>query len=102
MLWEYRQYCCGSYILLSLVLWAFAGYAYRVNSRRAADDPNKKSFHPAAIHLAPFTWPALLAVYILIFMLRALLYGVFLVLFTIALVAIRKPFILKLLDKIAR
>jgi hypothetical protein len=80
----------------------FAGYAYRVNDKLPGDDPNKKNFHPAAVYLVPFTWSALLVIYLLLFVLRALLYGIFLVSFTIALVAFRKPFLLVWLDKIAR
>jgi hypothetical protein len=98
----WRQCCGGGYFFISLILWAFAGYAYLVNARRLADDPEKKSFHPAAVYLAPITWFPLLIASIVVFIIRALLYGVFLVLFTIALVAIRKPFLLVWLDKVAR
>jgi hypothetical protein len=102
MFLKYIPYCCSGYILLSLVLWAFAGYAYRVNAGLPVDDPKKKNYHPAAVYLVPFTWSAFLVAYILLFILKALLYGIFLIVFTIALVAIRKPFILAWLDRIAR
>jgi hypothetical protein len=95
------RYCITGYILLSLVLWAFAGYAHRVNSKRAVDDPEKKEFHPAAVYLVPFTWFFILLAYVFILVARAILFGVFLVLFTIALVAFRKPFILNWLKKFA-
>jgi hypothetical protein len=94
--------CCGGNVLLCIVLWAFAGYAYRVNAKRSTDDPEKRDYHPAAIILAPLTWPFFLSGLILLFVIRALLYGIFLILFTIALVVIRKPFILAWLDKIAK
>jgi len=101
MLSAYTSNFCQGYILLSLILWAFAGYAYLVNARRPADDPKKRDFHPAAVFLAPITWPLFLLFLISIFIIKALLYGVFLVLFTIVLIAFRKPFILIWLDKIA-
>ena len=101
MLTAYTSNCCQGYILLSLILWAFAGYAYRVNTRRSADDPKKRDFHPAAVFLAPITWPLFVLGFISLFILKAILYGIFLVVLTIALVVVRKPFIFVWLDKIA-
>jgi hypothetical protein len=93
---------CKGTLWFTLFLFACAGYAYRVNAKRNPDDPKKKDFHPVAILLAPFTWPFILFGFISIFIIRAILYGVFLVLFIFALVFIRKPFLLIWLDKIAR
>lgn len=101
MLTAYTSNCCQGYILLSLILWAFAGYAYRVNTRRSADDPKKRDFHPTAVFLAPITWPLFVLGFISLFILKAILYGIFLVVLTIALVVVRKPFIFVWLDKIA-
>jgi hypothetical protein len=92
--------CIKSYILISLILWGFAGYVYRVNSKRAVDDPLKKDFHPAAVFLTPL-WPFLAIIWVLTFILRAVFYGIILILFTIGLVIIRKPFILIWLIKLA-
>jgi len=102
MLFRYINYCCPGFVLLSLIFWAFAVYSYRVNKKRASDDPDKKDFHRAAVHLVPFTWPILLLLYIFIFVTRALLYGIFLILFAFALLVFRKPFLLIWLDKTAR
>ena len=101
MLLNYVNYCCPGFILLSLIFWAFAGYAYRVNAKRPDDDPKKRGFHPGAIFLAPITWPFLLFAWISLFIIKALVYGVFLILFTIALLAFRKPFLFVWLDRIA-
>jgi hypothetical protein len=90
MLFRYITYCCPGFVLLSLILWAFAGYAYRVNAKRPDDDPKKKDFHPGAIFLAPVTWPLFFFGSISIFIIKALVYGVFLILFTIALLAFQK------------
>lgn len=102
MLLNYANYCYLSYLVLSLILWACAEYAYRVNSRRTADDPDRKNYHPMAVHLVPITWPLLLSLLILFFVVRALLYGVFLVLFTFALMVFRRPFLLIWLQQTAR
>src|SRR3972149_883318 len=101
MLLNYVNYCCPGFIVLSLIFWAFAGYAHRVNAKRPDDDPKKRGFHPGAIFLAPITWPLFLFGSISIFVIKALVYGVFLILFTIALLAFRKPFLFVWLDRIA-
>jgi hypothetical protein len=69
-----------------LLVTASTAYAYSVNSRRLDDDPKKKDFHPAAIFLATFTWPFFLIAFISIFLIRAVAYGFFLILFTIFLI----------------
>jgi hypothetical protein len=90
--------CVRGYVLLSLIIFWCTGYVYRVNSKRKADDPEKRDFHPIAIPLS-LIWPILLLIMVSLFILRALAYGVFLILFTIAMVLIRKPFLVKLLLK---
>jgi hypothetical protein len=77
-----------------LIAFVCAGFAYRVDSKRAEDDPKKRHYSPTAILLAPFTFPLLIFGGISLFLLRALTYGIFLILFTIALIAFRKPFLL--------
>ena len=94
------QFFCSTYILLTVLLWIFAGYAYIVDALRPADDPGKKNYKFSAIFLAPVSWPLLLIVWIIVFILRALFFGVFLILFTLALIFIRKPFWLVWLHKI--
>ena len=92
--------CIKGYFLISLIILACTGYVYRVNSKRTADDPEKRDYHPASIPMS-FAWPLLLLASASLFILRALAYGVFLVLFTIALVVIRKPFLFIWLEKLA-
>jgi hypothetical protein len=82
-------------------LFACAGYAYRVNAQRSDDDPKKRDFHPGAIFMAPIIWPFFLAAYITFFIVKTVLYGVFLILFAVALLIIRKPFLLIWLEKIS-
>lgn len=92
--------CFVGYLLISLVIYLCAGYVYRVNARRKADDPEKRDYHPAAVPLS-LGWPLLVPLMVILFVLRALAYGVFLILFTVGLVVIRKPFLLVWLMKAA-
>ena len=94
-------YFCEGTLGLMVCLLACASYAYRVNTHRPSDDPKKRNFHFGAIFLAPITWPLFLFASTTIFFLRVLMYMAFLVFFTVALLIIRKPFILIWLDKIA-
>jgi hypothetical protein len=86
---------------MALIIIACAAYAYRVNLRRANDDPKKKKYNPFAILIAPFTLPFLIAFAIFVFIVEALAFGGFLLVFVIALIVIRKPFLFVLLDKTA-
>jgi len=101
MLWYHLKELVIGILLLMVFCLVCAGYAYIVNTRRPADDPKKRNYHPGAILLAPFTVPLLILGSVSIFILKALVYGVFLILFTVALVGIRKPFLLLWLDKMA-
>lgn len=51
--------------------------------------------------LLTLAWPLYILISALLFILKALAYGVFLVAFTAALILLRKPFILKWLGKAA-
>ena|SRR5688572_1757106 len=102
MLLDHWVFICKGFLWLTLLIFVCAGYAYRVNARRPVDDPNKRHFLSAAILLALFLWPFLLFAWIVFFIFKALAYGVFLVLLTIALLAFRKPFLLMWLDRVAR
>ena len=101
MLFYYYQYVCNCTFLLMLFLIACAGYAYRVNAKLPEGNPKKKNYHPAAIYLAPITWPLFALGWLSLFTIKALLYGIFLVIFTVGLIAIRKPFLFIWLNKIA-
>lgn len=94
--------CLGWGIFLyALLTIACAGYAYRVNARYPADDPKKQEYHPAAILLAPFTLPIFVVLAILIFIMKTVLYALLLILFVVALIFVREPFIFKWLHKVA-
>ena len=101
MLTNNPTYLCNGFVLLTVFMLICAGYAYRVNARLAQDDPKKRDFHIGAIFLAPITWILFLLASITIFILRVVFYLLFLILFTIAVLAIRKPFLFVWLDKIA-
>lgn len=93
--------CVQSYFILSLIIWACTGYVYRVNAKLPVDDPTKKNFRPAAVILAPVLFPLVFGGMISIFIMKAILYGLFLIAFTIVLIAFRKPFIITWLKKTA-
>src|SRR5215203_4248356 len=91
-------YLCNGLLLLMLFLFICAGYAYRINAHRSDDDPAKRTFHFSAIWLAPITWPMFLFAFLILFVIRIFMYMLVLVLFTIGLMAIRKPFLFVWLD----
>jgi len=96
--WEFSLKCLIVVILLIIMC---AAYAYSIDSKRSADDPKKRNYHPLAILLAPVTFPVLLVLSISLFILKVLVYGVFTVLFILALIFVRKPFLLEVIQKIA-
>lgn len=89
-------YCVLPLVLIPMIC---AAYAYAVNARRPVDDPEKRDFHPFAIVLAPITWPLFILAAILIFILRALLFGVILILFVLVLIFARESTLIKRLLK---
>lgn len=93
---EFTFYCC---VVVALIVTLCATVAYSVNVKRAEDDPKKRNYHPLAILLAPITFPFFFVLYISIFILRVITYGVFMVLFIAAMLFIRKPFIVEWLKK---
>ena len=101
MLLNYVRGICNGIVLFLLSAIACAGYAYYVNTRRPASDPQKRAYHPAAILLTPLTLPIFLISSLAIFILKVLMFGVLLILFPVALIVIRKPFLFLWLHKIA-
>jgi hypothetical protein len=73
-------------LVFMLLATACTGYAYYIDSRRPNDDPKKRNYQLGAIFFAPFTWPFFLIVFISLFLIRALFYSFFLILFTISLI----------------
>jgi hypothetical protein len=94
MLFYYLDYVCYGSLVFIIVIVACAWLAYSVNARRAVDDPKKRNFSPQAIILAPITLPFLMLGFISMFVLRVLLFGFTLILFTIALIGVRETLIL--------
>jgi hypothetical protein len=101
MLIYYSNYLLSGILLLTLILYLCALYAYYLNAQRAADDPKKLDIPFGVVLLAPITWPLLLIGFISLFIIKVLIYSVFLVLFTITLLVIRKPILFDWLKKAA-
>lgn len=89
MLLDYANYCLLGFILLSLPGVVLAGFAYLANTKRASDDPAKKDFSLRAVFFALFRWPLFLLSSITLPIVKGLAYGVFLIMFSIALLAFR-------------
>jgi hypothetical protein len=101
MLLYHIDVICKGILIIPLIILACAAYTYVVNLRRKADDPKKRDYHPVAILLAPFTFIFFISLWLLVLILRALLFGGFLIVFTILLVALRKPFLFEWWHKFA-
>lgn len=80
------KYLCIGMLLISVFVVACAAQAYAVNAQRSQDDPEKKDYRLGALILAVFTWPVLVPAVFSLFLLRALLYGVFIIVFTVLLI----------------
>ena len=85
--------------VMPIVIFLSCLYAYRVNARRAFDDPRRKNYSPYAPFIAPFTLPLLAVINVFLFVLSSLAFGVFLVIFPITLLLFRKPLLIKWLLK---
>ena len=84
--------CTGTcLVVIALILYVCARYAYRVNAERPNDDRKKRDFRMDGIFLRLIIWPLFLLAYITVFVLRALLYLLLLILFPIILIVFRKP-----------
>jgi hypothetical protein len=92
---------CAGILPLIIIAMACAGCAYQVNAQRSPDDPQKRNRHPITVVLVPLTLPLLAVFYILRFILKVLLFGAVLILFPVALLAVRETFLLRWLKKIA-
>jgi hypothetical protein len=101
MLLYHVDVICKGILIIPLIIFACAAYTYVVNVHRKADDPKKRDYHPFAIILAPFTFIFFLSLGVLVLIFRALLFGAFLIVFTILLIALRKPFLFEWWHKFA-
>ena len=82
------KYLCIGALILSLFVAVCAGYAYSVNAQRSQEDPEKRNYPPGAWILAIFTWPILLPIVISLFLIRVLLYSLFIIVFSVLLLII--------------
>lgn len=84
----YVEYLCIGMFIITLLLGICAVHAYSVNSQRSEDDPQKKSYQLGALIFTLLTWPIFLIAILSLFLIRAVSYGFFLILFTIFLIII--------------
>jgi hypothetical protein len=94
MLWQYSNLICMSSVGLALICTGCAFIAYTINAGRAVDDPKKRNYPLLAVFLTPFTLPLsilFLALALFLFVLRALLFALFLAIFIPSLILLQKP-----------
>jgi hypothetical protein len=84
---NFWYYCCVGYVVISILFWLFSLHTYFFNHTRASGE-----YDPLAILLVPITWPFLLFGGFIVTVLKAILFGVFLLVFSLAAAVIRKPF----------
>ena len=101
MLLKYLPSIFKGYLILACLLTLCMVYAYDVNARRKKDDPEKRNFHLSATLLISWLWPVFILASIVIVILRALVYILFLGLTLFLMLVVRKPFLFVWLDKIA-
>ncbi|HUG34008.1 MAG TPA: hypothetical protein VMJ90_04515 [Anaerolineales bacterium] len=92
--------CCVGYLVISTLVWMFSSYAYLDNRRREINDPEQKDYDLRAVFFAPFTWPFLLFGGAVFTIIKAVFFGVFLLVFSLAVAVIRKPFFWPLIEPI--
>lgn len=100
----FTPYCLTTIGLISLFCLCSAALAYVVNACRANNDPEKRDYDPAAIILAPLTWPFFAIVRILVFIvvlvMDMLVFTFIFMLFILMVFFRRKPIILEWLKKV--
>lgn len=101
MLFKYWQQCGGSCCLGGMVIWAMSAFTYFYHKRLHDGHEEKKIYHPYAWVAVPFTLPLWAVAAILSAILYAVFFGLLLIVFSLALVAIRKPFLFKWLKETA-
>jgi len=90
-------------IVIPIFIVTFCTFlAYRVNAKREPNDPQKKDFSPYAIFLVPVAVPFVVFLDILLLILYSLFFGVMLLLFPVALLLFRKPFLIQWILKLAQ
>lgn|SRR5512143_988253 len=92
---HFRYVLCYGILPLVVLTIACAGYAHSVDAKRADDDPQKRNYPLLAIAFAPITLPFFAIASAVTFFLMALLFGLILLLFVVALIFAREPVIFR-------
>ena len=95
MLLAYWKNFAGCYLLILIILIFCSYYAYYLNSKREADDPEKKDYPCYSPWITPITIPLAGLGYLVFLILTSVLAFLFLIIFPLCLLFIRKPFIIK-------
>ena len=90
---------CLGYGFISALVIFFTGYVYLVDRMRPPEDPAKKYYDISGVIMAPVTWPFFVVITAITTFLKAILFGIVLVLFTMAMLVIREPIFWEWLEK---
>ena len=101
MLFYHLDVVCIGVLLIPAVILLCAAYTFVANLSRDAEDPKKYQYNPFSILLAPISIPLFISLGIFLFVLRAILFLGFLIVFVALLITFRKPFIFELWHKFA-
>lgn len=93
----FRLCTCAAIPILLII--GVSLYAFRINAKKAPNDPSKKDYSPYAPWLTPISLPFLLIINVIFFVLSSLVFGIFLVLFPFSLILFRGPFLFKWISK---
>ena len=86
-LYHLQDLCLGI-LIISLFITVCVVYAYSANTQRPQENPEKRNYHPGLVFLAFFTWPILIPALISLFLVRVLLYAIFMIVFTLFLIVL--------------
>ena len=89
LLAQWKVITVGCLVVL-VFLFISVIYAYRVNSKRGPDDPQKRKYPPCALWIAPFTFPIMILIGFTSLVLSTLVAVAILIVFPISLILFRE------------
>lgn len=82
-----------------MVIWAISGYAYLVDQNNSGDIQGEKNYTLGGVLLSGITWPILLLVGLVTSIVKAFLFGIFIVFFSVLLIIGQVIFLLPWLEE---
>ena len=101
MLVAHWQLCGGTCCLTILIVWGMSAFTHLYNKRLPEGDEEKRNYHPKAWLVVPITMPLWAIFAIVSAVLYSLIFGLLLIVFTLALILVRKLFLFQWLKEIS-